>query len=229
MSSSKKVLSNQGLGKRMDVYATEKFPEMEKKSRLIVPSTTMVGIDHPVSVIATGDDFGEIDKQIKKYNAGIEELDPLYASLVPVRGIIVRMQQIDMNISEGGIISRPRVQILIGTRNGFVKDKVEAKYQFKRFGVIAAVSPSFAQIFSPGMLVQVFPDVILPVKETDLSDERLPFGFTHHTYPEMTPPTHCNDRHFGYFLLKDPMSQVECIVKPHEYPLSDEETFEAVS
>lgn len=219
-----------GQKKQIKDFAQKNFPEMPGDTRIIqVPglSTKLIGTENPSSAkdtIEKVDKLEVIREEINEYNKNITNLDPLYAELKPMRGIIVRMERINMTVLPSGLITEPSVEIIIGTKSGnYIKERRKASYQFRRVGVVVAVSQSFKDMLYPGSIVQVTPDIILPQKPSDEHPEVMPFSFVHHScdIDIQQPPKSHEDQHFGYFMLKDPMAQIECIIKlnkPDEQP-----------
>lgn len=216
MSSRKKVIPTGGLTKKISDHAQSKYPE--KDSPIIQPETVLIGVEGTKLL-----DGEKMFDHINVYNEKVTELDPLYASLTPVRGVIVRMRHIAM-VFEGGLYRHPKVEIIVGSKSGhFILEPREAKYQMQNVGVIVAVNPAFKGSFRPGDLVQVDRQAVTPVKRSDNHPEELPNGFLHHSYTlDLNPPSTCTDRHFGYLLLKDPMSQIDVIVERKEQNEPDE-------
>lgn len=215
----KKVIQTAGLTKTLEEHAQEKFPEKKETPKVWMPSQDLIGGLNQQSAKNTPSikqDTAYMEQQerdIAEYNDNIEQLDPLYTSLTPVRGAIVRMQRLNMVRKEGGIIDFPQNEIVLKTKNLMVKERVTAEYQFARVGVIVAVAPQYKGSFQPGDVIQVEPEAVMPLRPTEEHLEVLPFWFTHYSCTDARPTTNVKDKHHGYFILREPMGQIDCIIK----------------
>lgn len=221
MTSQKKVIPTGSLKtKTMAGHAEKNFKETDKKSTLIgVDGPKLIGVESIKH--AVGDD--QLQENIKQYNAMLDawskdpqQIDEIYRTLTPVRGIIVRVKHIEM-IMENGLYRAPEVKVYSRSKSGhYMLEPQTSKYQTQIVGIVIAVNPSFSSTFTPGDIVQVDRSVIASVKHTELHPEEVGNGFTHYSYmDDHNPPTSCTNRHFGYFILKDPMSQVNVIVEKY--------------
>lgn len=156
--------------------------------------------------------FDDLEKMSREYNENIETLDPDYANLLPMRGVIVRMERREIVKSDGGIWQPDEIEIAVGTKNGYFKEMARASYQFKRTGVVVASSTHYANMLPPGSLIMVDRNVVTPVKKTVDHPEDLPFAFMKPGFVGDLPPTSPMSKDFGYFMLEDPQTQIDVII-----------------
>lgn len=162
------------------------------------------------------DQFRILEQKVEKYNNSIKNLDPLYASLKPIRGIIVRCLHREIKKTDSGIYIPDTIPVYTSTANGLgIVDSQDSPWQLSTKAIVVAVAQG-SEIFKPGQFVQLKRSAVTPaVKNLNERSFVLPKGFVHYTCLNETPPSNPEDRHFGYLLI-DPYSDVWVILPDDE-------------
>jgi hypothetical protein len=157
--------------------------------------------------------FDELERMTRNYNEKVNDIDERYSSLLPMSGIIVRMERREVVKSEGGIWQPDYIEIAVGTKSGqWIKEVVRATYQFKRVGIVVAVAPHYKEMIPVGSRIMVNKSVVTPIKRTIDHPEDLPMAFMHPDYVGSLPPTSPASQDFGYFMIDDPRAQIDVII-----------------
>lgn len=146
------------------------------------------------------------DEAIKNYNKNIGNLDPDYASVMPMARVIVRCYHLEAERTENGVYTAPRIPVKQYTQNGVgVNATFDSPWPFSTKAVLVA-APSYMTsqgVFRIGDILQVHKEVVMAAKPSADADFELPFGYTLPDYYDFQPPTSVENKHFGY-LAFDP-------------------------
>lgn len=149
----------------------------------------------------------EADKR-KWYNENLGDLDPIYTSLKPLDGYIVRMSVREYVESKTGlVIVNPDMTQSVRPGSGTPGEAIRNPYDFDSVAVIVAV-PSYEQTLTPGTFVQI----VKPRPEV-VSDQVVHYegGYAHPEYKLGELPKNVENRHFGYALI--PYGRIKIILK----------------
>lgn len=153
--------------------------------------------------------FEEAEKNAtirKEYNARLTTLDPLYASLEPQYGFILRCFVFtgDEYASENsslviGDYGLPKVQVSHERGKEFIKEEIVDPYAYRGNAVIVAV-PNGEPFYKPGDLVQLDPPTtIAPFPGRNFVVPK--FSYLHPNSKNPDVPKDLSDPDFGYVIV----------------------------
>jgi len=146
----------------------------------------------------------------RQYNASVTTIDPLYGSLKPLNGVLVRVFTHEVpEIKEGSLLlMNGAKKIVSDTKAGVGTKAVDNDYD--KFTRKAFVVASNVNSIPQGSLVQLSPVVITPRYLAAADAFYLEHGFTHWSADDVPPKSYTNP-HFGYFLV--PPHLVQCLIE----------------
>jgi len=147
------------------------------------------------------------------YNDGLKNLNPKYANLKPLQGVIVRCYLFVPRFEQGMYIPMG-VTVNVPTANGMAKAmSVEHKYPYSAKAVVVAV-PSHITSLKAGDVVQLNPKVVQPVAFGDPKTGYKSYQENQFKLVGDQPsdvPTDLTHEDYGYLLV--PYHQIECHVE----------------
>lgn len=148
---------------------------------------------------------------IKLYNENVTTLDPLYAGVVPVTKVLLRVFLHEPNISPNGIITPHKQIVAVPTQNGMATlREVESPYPYSNKAVIVA-TPQITS-FQPGQIVQLG---VMQVRAQISGQGKnaqvgIPNAYLHPNANTYNSPTKVDDQHYGYLLI--PAHEIDAIL-----------------
>lgn len=151
--------------------------------------------------------FTDDAEKRKWYNDNLKEIDPLYASLKPLDGYIIRMSVREYVESKTGLlIVNPDMTQSVRPGSHTPGDAIRNPYDFDSVAVIVAV-PHYDTQLKPGDMVQV----VRPRPEV-VGDQVVHYenGYAHPEYKLGELPKSVESRHFGYALV--PFNRIKVLL-----------------
>lgn len=191
------------LNKRMDNMALEMFPDPNAKTQFFMPDMK-TGTLKRTDVLKELDqnNFKELEKQIKNYNDNILTLDEDYTNQIPMHNIIVRCYHLEQE-KQNGLYIPSSSPVRVMTQNGLgTLETKESKWAYSTKAVIVSVPDAFKPEFiGAGDIVQLDISVTLAEQRTKQDPMVLPYSYTLSDYRLISPPSHIENKHFGYLLV----------------------------
>ena len=155
-----------------------------------------------LSNVEAFEDSQEELSAIKDYNANITNLNPLYTSLEPLTGILVRVFLLEPIIKENGFLVPQKQIISIPTNQGTGSlHEMETPYPYSQKAVVVATNKMTT--LNVGDIVQLSNN---PVRGSVEGAGRnasivIPSGYIHADAGTIIIPTDARDEHYGYLLV----------------------------
>jgi len=162
-----------------------------------------------VQLLNSEDDLKQ-EKDINEYNDKLmnDDIDPLYADLIPTQKVLVRCFCKEVQRTESGLIIPPdeiKVKVPTQSGQGFV-ETVRSPWAFSTKAKVIAIPTRFGesetQPIQVGKVVQLIGNVIIPRKDGKEMIFHVPAGYTHPSYQMEELPQNIKDQHYGYFLVE---------------------------
>ena len=153
----------------------------------------------------------------KQYNNNITEHLPMYTSIKPTNGILIRLFLREPKITESGLLIPEmnasdfvEVKRRAGSGDRYTQKLSESPWKWSTKAVVVAI-PDFVQDLKVGQLIQVpFLPTGVTKKEDESEEATFMYAFIHCDSGTTEIPQDCLDVHFGYALI--PKHEIKCIL-----------------
>jgi hypothetical protein len=138
-----------------------------------------------------------------EYNRNVLALDPLYASVHPLNGYIVRVFLNEPTVTDSGLLIPFRQMVAIPTQNGMADyAEIETPIPYANKAVIVS-TPPHSQFLKVGDIVQLGNN---PVRTQAAGKGKnasvsIPAAYMHPEAKTIEIPTEINNQHYGYLLV----------------------------
>lgn len=140
--------------------------------------------------------------QIQEYNANITTINPLYESVTPLTGYIVRVFLFEPK-QENGVLLPYKQLVSVPTMNGQAEfAEIESPYPYSNKAIIVS-APVTSTLLKQGDIVQLGSNPVKPQVQGrgHNATVAIPAAYIHPEAKTFQIPTKLTDPHYGYLLI----------------------------